>query len=202
MPYPSVVNRERIVTKALEMVDRGGSPTLQHLAEMLGIRAPSLYRYFDSRERLLAAVGLAGFARLADFIRRATRHAPSLEASAWAMRRFAGKHQALYRLMNETDARLEDQTEATAVAMDVIRASLGPELDEKTLERLRAPLRSVRAFVHGFALLELSGQFMNKDDLDRSFEFGLLSLLDRIERVVPNASGIRLRAGHTRRKLR
>ena len=186
MAYPSVVTHESIVAKALELVEKRGDLSLQNLAGALGIRAPSLYRYFDSRERLLAAVGLAGFSKLAHYIRGSTRNKPSLEAAAWAIRRFAKKHPNLYHLMNETDPRHEDPQEATAVTLDVLTASFGEHLDEETLEALRVPLRAVRAYVHGFALLELSGQF-GAPDLDRSFEIGLDALLSRVRDVVRTA---------------
>jgi AcrR family transcriptional regulator len=180
MAYPSVVTRDAIVAKAIELVEKREDLTLQHLAKTLGIRAPSLYRYFDSRERLLAAVGLAGFSKLADYIRNATRNDHSLERAAWSIRRFAKSHANLYRLMNETDPEQEDPEESSAVTLDVLTASLGP-VDQRTLEKLRIPLRALRAFIHGFALLELSGQFQNTRELDQSFAIGLGALLSLVK---------------------
>ncbi len=187
MSYPAVVTRDGIVEKAVELVERRGALSLQDLAHALGIRAPSLYRYFDSRERLMAAVGLAGFSKLAAAIRASTRNDPSLEAAAWAIRRFAKKHPNLYRQMNETDPRDEDPDEATAVTIDVLTASFGEDLGEETLRGFREPIRALRAFVHGFALLELSGQFQTGRDLDRSFETGLHAILKMLEETAPSA---------------
>ena len=177
MAYPSVVTRDAIVAKAIDLVEKREDLSLQHLAMALGIRAPSLYRYFDSRERLLAAVGLAGFSKLAQYIRNATRNDHSLERAAWAIRRFAKSHPNLYRLMNETDPRQEDPEESTAVTVDVLTAAIGQTLDEAALEKMRIPLRALRAFIHGFVLLELSGQFQNTRELDQSFAAGLDALL-------------------------
>jgi AcrR family transcriptional regulator len=181
MAYPSVVTREAIVAKAVELVEKRGDLTLQQLARALGIRAPSLYRYFNSRERLLAAVGLAGFAKLAEYIRNSTRHDHSLERAAWAIRRFAKGHPSLYRLMNETDPRHEDPAEATAVTLDALMSSLGQSVDTQALEEMRIPLRAVRAFIHGYVMLELSGQFQNARELDESFTVGLEALLNLVK---------------------
>ena len=212
MAYPSVVTRERILVTALELVEKGSVVSLNGLARQLGIRAPSLYRYFPSRERLLAAVGLAGFRRLAAFIRASTRHEPSLEAAAWAIRRFAKTHPALYRLMNEGDARHEDQAEARAVTLDVLQASFGVPVGDRELLPLRAALNAFRAFVHGFAMLELTGQSSTRE-LDQAFAAGLEALLALFGGAAPGrlsstgrassptmASATRKRAGHPSRK--
>jgi len=82
--------------------------------------------------------------------------------------------------MNETDPEQEDPDESTAVTLDVLTASLGP-VDQRTLEKLRVPLKALRAFIHGFALLELSGQFQNTRELDQSFAIGLDALLSLVK---------------------
>lgn len=189
MAYPAVVTRDSIVAKALVLIEKSEELSLQELAKALGIRAPSLYRYFHSRERLLAAVGLAGFGELARDIRVSTRGDPSLEAAAWAIRRFAKKHPSLYRLMNETDPRDEDPNESTAVTLDVLTAAFGEDMAKASsgLERARVPVRALRAFVHGFALLELSGQFQSGDELDESFALGLRALLKVVKKAMPKA---------------
>src|SRR5215469_15273541 len=123
MAYPAQVTREKILGQAVAMIEKKGALSLQDLARKLGIRAPSLYRYFDSRERLMAAVGLAGFRNLAGYIRTTTRRDPSLRAAAWAIRRFARKRPGLYRVMNETDSRHEDPEEAREVTREVLAAA-------------------------------------------------------------------------------
>jgi AcrR family transcriptional regulator len=182
MSYPAQVTREKILAQAILLIEKKGALSLQDLARKLGIRAPSLYRYFDSRERLMAAVGLAGFRKLADFIGSTTRRDPSLRAAAWAIRRFARKHPGLYRTMNESDTRHEDPDEAREVTHEVLAAAFGERVPDDTISSLGVALTSIRAFVHGFAMLEITGQFQNEHHLDRSFEAGLDSLLVDFEK--------------------
>lgn len=182
MSYPAQVTREKILDQAVTLIETKGELSLQDLARKLGIRAPSLYRYFDSRERLLAAVGLAGFRKLAGYIRATTRRDPSLRAAAWAIRRFAKKHPGLYRTMNESDSRHEDPEEAREVTREVLAAAFGERVPDNTIASLGTTLTAVRAFVHGFAMLEITGQFQNENGLDKSFEAGLGALLTSFEK--------------------
>jgi len=185
MAYPALGTRELILEKALALIERDGTVSLHRLAHVLGIKAPSLYRYFPSRERLLAAAGLAGFRRLAQYIRSSTRKDPSLQAACWAIRRFAKKHPKLYRLMNESDARYEDPGEARDVVREVLTASFGSTLDDDALVAFRQAVNGVRAFVHGFVMLELAGQYQKTRELDESFAAGLGALLAAFENGAP-----------------
>lgn len=58
MPYPSQINPDQIVTTAATMIEAGGveALSLTRLAEALGVKAPSLYRYYDGKTALLRAV--------------------------------------------------------------------------------------------------------------------------------------------------
>lgn len=185
MAYPNLVTRDGILETALAQIEKEGTVSLNGLARALGIRPPSLYRYFSSRERLLAAASLAGFRKLADHIRSSTRNDPSPETAAWAIRSFARKRPKLYRMMNEADARYEDREEARMVVLEVVTAAFGRPFDEKELVPLRMALACIRAFVHGFAMLELTGQYQTTRELDRAFAVGLDALLDTFEKQAP-----------------
>ena len=58
MPYPSQVNPEQILNTAVEMIEEYGveSLSLSKLADALGVKAPSLYRYYNGKAVLLRAV--------------------------------------------------------------------------------------------------------------------------------------------------
>ena len=60
MPYPSQINADSIVAAACEIIERDGVEALSlgKLAEALGVRAPSLYRYFENKAALIQAVNL------------------------------------------------------------------------------------------------------------------------------------------------
>lgn len=55
---PGALTRERITEVALAMLDERGlaAVTMRALAQQLGVEAMSIYRYFDSRDKLLDAV--------------------------------------------------------------------------------------------------------------------------------------------------
>lgn len=57
MPYPSRIDRQSITDAALTLVEREGGEalTLRRLAGEIGVTANALYRYFDSRDVLVAA---------------------------------------------------------------------------------------------------------------------------------------------------
>ena len=81
MPTPTKITREQVLGRAIEIVDREGAEALsmRGLAESLGAKAPSLYRYFPNKISLELAVvdqgnrklleclkGAAGLAALGD----------------------------------------------------------------------------------------------------------------------------------------
>lgn len=199
MPYPTQVTPEKIIAQAIKLIERRGALSLHELARKLGIKAPSLYRYFASHERLIAKVSLAGFRMLAEFIRATTADAPSLHAAAWAMRRFARKHPALYRLMNESDAQHEDRDEALAATLDILATSFGGPVPVEALASIQTAFLAIRAFVHGFVMLELTGQY--RGNLDAEFEAGLQVLLKGFEKQISQQQRLTTRSA-TRRTTR
>src|SRR5687768_3728214 len=67
MPYPHKLDQDRILEEAVRLVDEHGLEGLSTrvLAERLGARAPSLYRYFPEKETLVCAVSARFLAELA-----------------------------------------------------------------------------------------------------------------------------------------
>lgn len=70
MAYPSKINRVEIVEAALALLEREGEEalTLRRLAAEIGVTANALYRYFGSRDVLIAAVADAVARRLCEAI--------------------------------------------------------------------------------------------------------------------------------------
>jgi len=58
-PRQPILNRQRIVEVAIEILDCDGLEALstRRLAQELGVRAPSLYNHFSTKEEILDAVG-------------------------------------------------------------------------------------------------------------------------------------------------
>lgn len=116
MPDPPVVTRrERLRAQtlgeikhhALAQVAEGGPEalSLNAIARSMGMSGPALYRYFASREELLAALVADSYDDLADTLHaaaaRARRRAPAarLRALATAYRGWALAHPHRYRLV-------------------------------------------------------------------------------------------------------
>ncbi|MFN9262728.1 MAG: TetR family transcriptional regulator [Acidobacteriota bacterium] len=68
MAYPLRLDAAAIAAAARELVRAGGRQalSLRPLAASLGVRAPSLYRYYPDRESLEGAVAELAAAELAD----------------------------------------------------------------------------------------------------------------------------------------
>lgn len=106
MAYPSKTDRRTITDTALTLVEREGQEalTLRRLAGEIGVTANALYRYFESRDVLVAAAADAVAHRLYLAIERSMAELPSDVAVENRVREllavysaFAEKNPNLYR---------------------------------------------------------------------------------------------------------
>jgi len=174
MPYPAQMDAERIVEVAREMIEAEGvdNLSLNKLAAALGVKAPSLYRHFASKNDLLRAVNLQTWKRLVDKLlvgideARNTPQARVL-AMAQAYRAFAHANPMTYALATSSilpEIRPDPgEMERLALLLQDVMAELVGE------DRSLVALRGVWALTHGFAILELNGQFQRGGDLDEAF---------------------------------
>jgi len=160
-----------IVEAAREVLEEEGRDALsmRHLAERLGMRAPSIYKHFTGKEALEAALISIGLSEQAALFEAALEASTEpLAAMAEAYRAFAQRHPHLYRLMNDDPldrSLLIPGTEQSAVA-PVVRAAGGD----------RDLARAVWAFAHGMTILELNGRFPPDADLDAAWRRGIGAL--------------------------
>lgn len=182
--YPDPATRltpraREILAAARELVDHEGLQALsmRNLAERIGIRAASIYKHFESKDALEAALISQGFEE------QAIAYEAALEASdepvaamAEAYRDFAGRHPHLYRLMYDRslDRSLLVAGSEEAAATPVIHA-FGQDLDLA---------RAAFAFAHGMTILELNGRFPADADVDAAWERGLAAL----EAMIPTSN--------------
>ncbi|MFI2296496.1 TetR/AcrR family transcriptional regulator [Isoptericola sp. NPDC019571] len=174
------LSRDAVVRLALEQVDAGGPTgladlTLAKVAASAGVATPSLYKHVGSLAALRREVALVALDELTTASAAATvgRAGPdALRALARAWRDYARAHPGRYaavQLAPDPDAP-EDAVHRAAGARVV--ALVGAVLhgfglpDDRTIDAVRV----VRAGVHGFVALELSGGFRLPEDLDRSFD--------------------------------
>jgi AcrR family transcriptional regulator len=163
----------QIVLEARWLLENQGPDALsmRNIAQRLGIRAPSLYKHFPSKESLEAMLISIGFEEQAELFEAAlhTSDQPLL-AMAQAYRTYARHHPHLYRLMNDRElnrsllAPASEQRAAAAVAQ---AAGLDRDL-----------ARAVFAFAHGMTILELNNRFPPDADLDAAWHRGITALGD------------------------
>jgi AcrR family transcriptional regulator len=159
-----------IVTAARELLEREGAEALsmRHVAEQVGIRAPSIYKHFSGKEALEAALISDAFDEQAAVFEAAVEGSDApLAAIARAYRAFATSHPHLYRLMTERIDRslIVPGTEERARAPAVEAAGGDPDL-----------ARAAWAFAHGMTILELNRRFPPDADLDAAWTVGIAAL--------------------------
>jgi AcrR family transcriptional regulator len=160
-----------ILSAARKLLEADGPDALsmRNLAERLGIKAPSLYKHFPSKEALQAGLISQGFEEIAVLFVSATEESDDpLAAIAQAYRTYAGRHPHLYRLMNDRSLNrglLSPGSEERAAA-PLIQAAGGDE----------DLARAIWAFAHGMTILELNDRFPPDADLDAAWKRGVGAL--------------------------
>ena len=158
------------MTVARDVLEREGPDalTMRRIAEVMGIRAPSLYKHVPGKDALEVAITIAGFEEAAAAFEAATDGAAEpLAAFVRAYRAFARRHPHVYRLM--TDRPLP-------------RADLPPGLEERTAAPLQratgspARARAAWAFIHGMVLLELTHRFPDDGVTEQAWQAGIAAM--------------------------
>jgi len=176
------LTREDVIEAALALLSSPDAEPLgiNSLAQALGIRPPSLYHHVASNEDLIRRVAIEGWRRF-EGVLRAPFDAPDALVATLArrFRSFALAHPGLYRLMSETRIAQEDpefQPVTTAIMGEFSRilTPIGLQGDD-----VIHAVRLLRASLHGFIMLEQSGQFGMPQAIDESFEW-LIVQLDRM----------------------
>jgi AcrR family transcriptional regulator len=177
MPYPAKTSADSILEAALEILEHEGEAALsmRTLAERSGIKAPSLYRHYPSKEALEGAMVRHGNTLLKGWLGQAARDKAPLEAvraAAQAYLDFTRAHPHLYRLMSN-------------VRLGALAGNTGKDLWNTVLGLVgrvtgnpddTASAVALWAFLYGFAELERSGLFGSSGP-QGGFEVGLEALL-------------------------
>src|SRR5690348_6586552 len=106
MVYTQKISRDLLVEKAYELLEREGIDALsmRRLAQIVDVRASSLYHHFPEKSALLSAVAEKGLFHLAAALERASNLAQSdprrqIYAMGMTYREWALQHPQLYRLL-------------------------------------------------------------------------------------------------------
>lgn len=152
--------------------------SLKAVAAELNIQSPSLYNYVSGIAGLKSLCAQWGWARLADSVNPTLRHKSSrtrLKALANRYRAFALANPNLYQLMNGRMA--EELSAQEAAQRQQILMAFEARLDDLPARQRIHMLRSLRAAIHGFVMLESAAQFQMHEDTDASFEYMIDSIL-------------------------
>jgi AcrR family transcriptional regulator len=175
----------RILAAAKKLVHKGGveALTMQAVAGLVRIRAPSLYKHFADRAALIQAVRLEAAVQMRDAYSAAAKFGDprrDLHAMARAQRTFSHDSPHLYALVMSAspgyDLSAKENEQLLAPLLELVRRFGDPR-------RLVESARLLVSFVHGFSQMEAAGAFRLGGDIDASFEFGLNSVLDAISRA-------------------
>lgn len=182
-PAPARTSNSEIVAAGRELLEAGGlgSVTMQAVAAQVGVRAPSLYKRFPSRDALIAAITTATLKDLGELLAPLS-HDPDASAGlrelALAYRAFAWANPRAFELLYMNlplDSRpsVEDTARATTPVLALAERLVGPE---RALEAARL----ITAFANGFISMELAGAFRLGGDVERSYRYGVDVLVDAL----------------------
>ncbi len=164
---------------AIADADGLGAVRLARVAQVLGVRAPSLYNHVEGLPGLLRLLTLRSIGELTDAIRDAAvgRSGPdALRAVGHAYRAYAQAHPGRYastvRAPDPDDAALSAAAARGVEVLTAVVAAWGFD-DDAALHRVRV----VRAALHGFITIEADGGFGLPLDLGESFELVLDTLV-------------------------
>lgn len=175
------IDRDAVVRAAAKIADDEGwdALTLARVATKLRVRSPSLYNHVGGLEALRRELKLLVMRELNTALTRATigkSRDDAVRALSAAYRAFVKRHPGTYAATMVAAPKNDPAVEAAAgqIVETCLSVLSGYGLDRR--EGIHA-IRAMRSAVHGFAALEIAGGFGIPLDVDKSFDWLVLSLL-------------------------
>ncbi|WP_165423530.1 TetR/AcrR family transcriptional regulator [Ktedonosporobacter rubrisoli] len=185
MVYTQKISREMLAEGAYELLEREGIEALsmRRLAQIVNVRASSLYHHFPEKSALLAAVAEKGLFHLAAALERASNLAlgdPRRQIYTMGMtyREWALQHPQVYRLLFADTPLIENTSPASLAAFAPMLAATGTLVGAS---QAPAATQAVWAFVHGYVMLELSGHMQQCLPIE-GFQLGLSCFIQELGR--------------------
>ncbi|HYG05769.1 MAG TPA: TetR/AcrR family transcriptional regulator C-terminal domain-containing protein [Stenotrophomonas sp.] len=200
------IGKEQIIEAAFRLLDQDGleGVSLRKVACQLGIRAPSLYWHFKSKQALVDAMAdalihavardiPAGQPWRATLIQIAYEFRHAFKAHRDGARVYAGTYLATENVMRVAEATISALAQAGApvdfaatTAMDLIYYVLGFVIEEQSLPDSGKDMEAVeQAFLAQaearYPYCWQARHFLTEPDLERRFEQGVGLLLDGVE---------------------
>jgi AcrR family transcriptional regulator len=170
MPALPKTTDDKVVRAARKLLERQGELSMLAVAEVVGVRAPSLYKRFPDRAALLQAIAVDTARELGALLRECDANPSPLQAMAHAYRGFARKWPRSYALLFAPDLSVEERAAAAEPVLARLRELVGAR------QALPAA-RMLTAWLHGFVTMEEAGAFRLGGDIDEAFDYGLDTLL-------------------------
>lgn len=163
-----MTRREEILDVAESLLESEGPAalTMRRVADVMGIRAPSLYKHVPNKEDIVA--GLQERA-LRDLTEALSPAGTDLMAITAAYRRWALSKPAMYELATRRPLRRD------VIPAEVEAAAAAPLVAAAGADEHRA--RALWALSHGMIDLELAGRFPPDADLDATWRAALTPFL-------------------------
>lgn len=173
MPTPERTSLDAIVLAARDLLEEEGlaALTMNAVALRVGVRAPSLYKRVENRDRLIQLVAEA---TLTDLAGRVDDEAGIAEIVN-ELRAFGRERPAAFQLVMTPAAgtAVADLQFRVAASEGVLRGAGRLAGEEQALEAAR----TVTAWATGFISMELNGAFQLGGDVDAAWDYG-------VERIV------------------
>jgi len=169
MPYPAKTSASQILAAAVELLEREGESglSIRALAADLHLSPNALYRYYPSREALLAAVAVQGAEWLLTDLQAARGALPQM---AHIYLKFAQERPALYDLYMTCNSLNAEQRQIYDQHWELVVGALEPLAG---VRRKEAAI-TLWAYLHGLVGLERSGVYDFRSDKPRdTTDFGL-----------------------------
>lgn len=183
MPTPEKTSVDEIVSAARVLLEQDGLAglTMQAVAHRVGVRAPSLYKRVQSRDRLIQLVAEATLTELAARLDASA----SFALIADSYRAFSQERPAAFHLVMMPGAGVPVAGTEFGAAASAPLLALARELagDDHALEAAR----TLTAWATGFISMELNGSFRLGGDVEDAWKFGLTRIVESIM-VIPDRS--------------
>lgn len=167
------LSEDLVIDTAAEIADREGldAVTLSRVARDLGSTQPALYRYVDSYDQLVRALGLRGREILATRLIEAgvgVAGDDAVMAMAQAWRQLVADHPGLYAATDRYPCAGDAELEAAVNRIVKILSDALVAYELSGPQRIDVA-RTLRSSFHGFSHLELGDGHPHDQNLDESF---------------------------------
>jgi AcrR family transcriptional regulator len=176
MPTPDRTSLDAIVLAAQDLLEETGLAglTMNAVAVRVGVRAPSLYKRVENRDRLIQMVAEATLTQLGDRLGSAA----SATELASLFRAFGHERPAAFQLVMTPGPGIPvARPEFGAAASEPILRLAGSLAGEN---RALEAARTLTAWAAGFVSMELNGGFNLGGELDDAWNFGVTRIVEAI----------------------